>query len=117
MRGAVGRDADPRRLRANLVLGADEPFVEETWVGRDLEVGGVRLRVVGGVPRCRMVDLRQDGVEPGARWLGPLARERDLSLAVYADVVRPGRIGVGDVVRVPLPQGPLDSQVMSGFCH
>jgi uncharacterized protein YcbX len=29
----LGVDADPRRLRANLVVGADEPFIEESWVG------------------------------------------------------------------------------------
>jgi hypothetical protein len=50
------------------------------------------------VPRCRRIDIRQDGTDPGERWLRSLARERDLFLAVYADVTRPGRISLGDRV-------------------
>lgn len=93
-----GGSPDPRRLRANIVLEADEPFAEEGWEHREVEVGTTLLRVVGRAPRCRMTDLPQDGVEPGAKWLTSLARERDLCLAVYADVVRPGRVTLGDRV-------------------
>ena len=89
-------DADPRRLRANLVVETSEPFVEETWVGREIEAGTARLRVVERVERCRTIDLAQDGVATPARWLKPLAAERDMSVAVYADVCRPGSISVGD---------------------
>lgn len=93
-----GGVADPRRLRANIVVETDEPFVEERW--GDLEVGSVGLRVVERVPRCRTIDLTQDGAEPGSRWLKPLAQERDLCLAVYAEVTRPGRGAVGDQVQM-----------------
>ena len=91
-------DADPRRLRANLVVETSEPFVEETWVGREIEVGTARLRVVERVERCRTIDLAQDGVTTPTRWLKPLAAARDMNLAVYADVSGPGTITVGDGV-------------------
>jgi hypothetical protein len=42
-----------------------------------------------------MIDIRQDFAEPGVKWLKPVARERDMSLAVYADVPRPGQIHIG----------------------
>ncbi len=89
-------DADPRRLRANLVVETSEPFVEETWVGREIAAGTARLRVVERVERCRTIDLAQDGVTSPTRWLKPLAAERGMNLAVYADVSRPGTIAVGD---------------------
>ena len=95
-----GIDADPRRLRANLVVETTEPFVEETWVGREIEAGTARLRIVERVERCRMIDLAQDGVATPSRWLKRLSDERDLSLAVYADVTRPGTISVGDAIVV-----------------
>lgn len=91
-----GGSLDPRRLRVNVVLGSDEPFVEEQRVGREIEIGSARLRVVQRIPRCRMIDISQDGVDPGVQWLKTLTQERDMCLAVYADVTRPGRIGVGD---------------------
>lgn len=93
-------DPDPRRLRVNLVVETSEPFVEESWVGRDIVIGTARLRVVQRVERCRMIDLAQDGAEAPVRWLTPLAVERDMSLAIYADVSRPGTISVGDEVVV-----------------
>jgi uncharacterized protein len=93
-----GLDADPRRLRVNLLVETDEPFVEETWVGRDLSVGGAGLRLVERVERCRTIDVAQDGTDARGRWLKRLGEERELSIAVYADVVRPGTVRVGDRV-------------------
>lgn len=95
-----GVDADPRRLRANLVVATEEPFVEESWVGRTLAVGSTRLQVVERIERCRTIDLAQDGVASPARWLKPLGAERDTCLAVYADVARPGTLAVGDMLTV-----------------
>ncbi len=39
----LGEPVDPRHLRTNLVVETDEPFVEESWLGKELTVGGVRL--------------------------------------------------------------------------
>lgn len=91
-----GGSADPRRLRVNVVVTSDEPFVEEGWVGRELKIGSARVLVTERVPRCRMIDIDQDGAVPGVKWLRPLGRERDMSLAVYADVTHPGVITIGD---------------------
>lgn len=92
-----GGSAEPRRLRVNVVVECDEPFAEERW--GDLAIGSAGLRVVQPIPRCRMVDIRQDGVDPGGRWLRHLAQERDLRLGVYAEVTRPGLVSVADPVR------------------
>ena len=81
-------------------MEAEEAFAEERWIGGELEIGPVVLRLVERVPRCRMIDIRQDGVDPETRWLTSLARERDMSLGVYAEVSRPGRITVGSRARL-----------------
>lgn len=93
-----GVDADPRRLRVNLLIDTDEPFVEESWVGLDLTLGAVRLACVQPVPRCRMIDIDQDDVVARGNWLKPLARERRMNIAVYADVVQPGTLRLGDAL-------------------
>lgn len=95
-----GIDADPRRLRVNLLVETDEPFVEETWVGREIGVGEVRLAVVERIPRCRMIDVAQVDVGARGRWLKPLGAERDMCVAMYADVARPGVVRRGDRVEV-----------------
>lgn len=93
-----GIDADPRRLRVNLVVATGEPFVEESWLGRRLQLGSAVLRVTARIERCRTIDVSQDGAGAAGRWLKPLAAEREMCLAVYADVTRPGTVGVRDGV-------------------
>lgn len=93
-----GIDADSRRLRVNIVLSSDEPFVEETWAGRELGLGEAVLRVDQRVPRCRMIDIEQDGAAASGRWLEPLSREREMHVAMYADVATPGATHLDDVV-------------------
>lgn len=93
----LGVDADRRRIRPNLVIDTDEPFVEETWSG-DLTMGTARLRVVRQIERCRMVDIAQDGLPPEGRWLKALSDTREMSLGIYLDVVDPGTITVGDAM-------------------
>jgi uncharacterized protein YcbX len=90
-------DADPRRIRPNLVIETGEPFVEETWTGV-LTLGTARLRVVRRVPRCRMIDIAQEGLPPEGRWLTSLSETREMCLAVYLEVVDPGTLSVGDAV-------------------
>jgi uncharacterized protein YcbX len=95
----LGVDADPRRLRVNVLMETDEPFVEESWPGRTLDVGSARLRVEERIERCRTIDLAQDGVPTTARWLKALGGSRDLCVGIYARVDRPGEIAVGDLVQ------------------
>lgn len=95
-----GIDADPRRLRVNLLVETAEPFVEESWQGREVRVGGAALTIVERIPRCRMIDVAQVDVEARGRWLKPLGAERDLCVAMYADVARPGVVRRGDPVVV-----------------
>lgn len=93
-----GIDADPRRLRVNIMVETDEPFVEESWVGQAITAGQAGLRVVDCVQRCRVVDVPQDGASARDRWLRSLAVERQTRLAVYADVEQPGQIVVGEPI-------------------
>jgi uncharacterized protein YcbX len=94
----LGVDTDRRRVRPNVVIETSEPFVEESWMDQLVQVGEVRLRVVARIERCRTVDLAQDGVTETTRLLKALGRSRDVCLGVYADVVTPGRLRVGDEV-------------------
>lgn len=89
---------DPRHLRANLVVETAEPFEEETWLGREVRVGGVALRVVERIERCRMVDLEQVGLPALEGLLRVVGAERALCAGVYADVVDPGAVSEGDQV-------------------
>lgn len=91
---------DPRHFRVNLLVETDEPWVEEAWVGRRLHLGSAEVRVVEPIPRCRMVDIAQDGVAAHGSLLQTLGQHRAARLAVLLEVTRPGTVGAGDVVEL-----------------
>lgn len=93
-----GAELDPRRLRVNIVVETQEPWIEETWIGRDLRMGDAVLASVARIERCRMVDIAQDGVPERNGLLKAISDHRAMQLATYADVVVPGRVRVGDEV-------------------
>jgi uncharacterized protein len=90
----LGVDADRRRIRPNLVVETDEPFVEETW-RRDVVVGSARLSPVQRIERCRMIDIAQEGLPREGSWLRALTDAREMCLGIYLDVSVPGRVDVG----------------------
>jgi uncharacterized protein len=92
-------DADRRRIRPNLVVETDEPFVEETWSG-PIGIGGVTLSPVERIERCRMIDVAQEGLAREGRWLKALTEAREMYLGVYLHVSVPGTIAVGQPVRI-----------------
>jgi uncharacterized protein len=95
----LGVDADRRRIRPNLVVETDEPFVEETWQS-SVGIGGVLLTPVERIERCRMIDVAQEGLPREGRWLKALTEAREMSLGIYLDVARPGSVSLGDDVSV-----------------
>ncbi|MGW2251280.1 MOSC domain-containing protein [Kitasatospora sp. NPDC001660] len=105
---AAGAAAE--RYRPNAVIRTDGTgYVENGWVGRELGIGpGLRLRVLAPTPRCAVPTLRHGPLPRSADALRVLAAENRLvplegmpelpCAGVYAQVLAPGRIAVGDVV-------------------
>lgn len=97
----LGEPVDPRRVRPNLVVDTGDlaGLVEDGWVGSRLQVGAVVLEVVARMPRCVMVNLPQVGLG-ATRVLDVVGDLNDANLGVLATVVTPGRVRVGDDVRL-----------------
>ena len=98
-----GRPVDPLRLRPNLVVATEDSrrlsWPEFGWVGRRLRVGpDAVLALVAPMPRCVMLDLAQADLPADRGLLQAVHDASDGELGVVADVVRPGRVSVGDVV-------------------
>ena len=92
----LGRPVEPARFRATLLVETDQPYVEDTWLGAEVGVGGARLRVGVPVPRCAVVDHDPDTGVGDLRVLRALVGSRPVNaagepvLGVYAACVRPG---------------------------
>lgn len=98
----VGRPVDVARFRPNLVVDAPAAgeFPEDAWVGAVLEIGGARVRVDQRDQRCVMVNVDPRTAERDPAILRAIARQRRACLGVYGATVTPGRIAIGDAVRL-----------------
>jgi uncharacterized protein YcbX len=101
---AAGEDVEVERLRPNVLVDAGDER-EESWIGRRIVVGAVELEVVGPAPRCVMVNEAQPGLPRRRTLLRTIGRWNAVNAGVYASVVRPGCISLGDAVRIA--PGPL----------
>ena len=95
---AVGDELEVRRFRPNLLVEADGAFPEDAWVGAELAIGDLVMRVDQRDQRCVLVNVDPDTGERDPSVLKTIARERDACLGVYGTVVRPGGVREGDDV-------------------
>ncbi len=100
---------DERRFRPNFyVSGVADAFGEDAWIGGDVRIGETaRVRGVMRDPRCVITTLDPD---TGERDLRPMLRmisdrrgdaSKEINFGVYAGVVTPGEVAVGDEI-VPI---------------
>lgn len=87
---------DRRRFRANVVLDGSG---EDDLLGREAQLGAVRLRIGLPVARCVMTTRPQPGgIGRDTSVLKTIHRERDGLLAVRAAVLEAGVVRTGDVL-------------------
>jgi MOSC domain-containing protein len=92
---------EPRRFRPNLVVetGPDTTgFVENSWLGRTLRIGGATLRVTKLCSRCVMTTLPQGGLPQDIGILRTAVVENSAHVGAYATVGQSGTISKRDSV-------------------
>ncbi len=94
---------DPRRFRMLVELRGVEPHAEDEWRGRLLRLGDAVLRVGGPVGRCANTTYDPENGHRDHDTLRAIHEYRgkiegEVCFGVYADVVEPGRVRVGDAV-------------------
>ena len=93
-----------RRFRPNIVVeipSGEKSFVENGWIGRTITLGDeVRLRITEPCPRCVMTTLPQGDLPKDPGILRTAAQYNEVSVGVYAAVLRGGTIRRGDPVRI-----------------
>jgi uncharacterized protein YcbX len=104
--------AEVERYRPNIVVRTAAPgFTENDWAGHSLRIGGeLTLRVMSRTPRCAIPTLEHAELPRDTDALRVLAEHNRVipveplapmpCAGVYAQVLQPGRIRVGDVVRL-----------------
>jgi uncharacterized protein YcbX len=103
--GVAGEDElDARRFRMLFDIEGVAPHEEDEWIGTQVRIGEATVQVNGDVGRCAITTHDPDTGEVDVDTLKALAeyrregRKEPLPLGVYASVVVPGRVRVGDEV-------------------
>ena len=102
------KPVDGRRFRMNIEIAGSSVLDEDTWDGRELCIGDAVVRAGGPVKRCAATTRNPDTGEIDLQTLkliGALKGREDHApwgagffFGVYADVLVPGRVAVGDPV-------------------
>jgi hypothetical protein len=107
MREAAGASEpiDPRRFRMLFGVEGVDPHEEDEWIGRSVRVGGATVAVGGNTGRCIVTSRHPETGVRNMPTLDVLAEYRDgvettepLPFGVWAEVVEPGRVALGDAV-------------------
>jgi uncharacterized protein YcbX len=111
----AGRDTvDDRRFRMLIHVAGAEAHEEDTWIGRELEIGEAIVRIRGDVGRCAITTQDPetgvgdfDTLREIKRYRGVTTEKKHIPFGVFGEVVAPGRVRIGDPVR-PLERSRLD---------
>lgn len=98
---AFGRDV--LRLRPNILIGGVDGLAEFSWPGAELHIGDAVIGLDSRRGRCPMTTVDPDTLERDPEVLRDIGRRFGGRLALNAEVLRPGRIRVGDEVRLVTP--------------
>jgi uncharacterized protein YcbX len=99
-------DLDPRRFRMTFDLDGCEPFEEDTWDGRRVRIGAALIEIGTAVPRCVVTTQDPATGDRDFPTLVAIKRARaipdgsKLPFGVYARVLEPGTVRVGDRLEV-----------------
>lgn len=99
-------DIDPRRFRMLIDLEGARAHEEDSWIGGTIQIGDAVLRVTKPDGRCAITTQDPDTGERDFDTLRAIISYRGLrdgkhaDFGVLAEVDRPGRIRLGDAVRV-----------------
>lgn len=97
--------ADDRRFRMHVLLDGCTPLEEDGWAGRLVQLGSdAVVRLAGPIPRCTITGQDpatgtgdQGTLKAITAWRG-LSPTGKIDLGMYADIVEPGVVRVGDPV-------------------
>jgi uncharacterized protein YcbX len=103
-RQAGAGEVDARRFRMLVGVDGVAAHGEDAWIGSEVRIGEAVVRFLGQVDRCAVTTKNPDTGVVDLDTLATIKQYRGLrdgkrlDFGIYGEVVRPGRIAVGDAV-------------------
>jgi uncharacterized protein len=103
--GGSDEPLDRRRFRMTFGIDGVDAYAEDAWLDREVRVGGAVVRPVGNVGRCAVTTQDPDTGIASFDTLrilqttrGHLDTTEPLPFGIWADVVEPGDVSLGDAI-------------------
>ncbi|MEO5620536.1 MAG: MOSC domain-containing protein [Cypionkella sp.] len=97
----MGQPLSQDRWRGNLWIAGAEAWAEFGWIGREMQIGGARLKITARITRCSATTVDPETGRVTAPTLQALEENYGhQDFGVYAEVVESGPIAVGDEWRL-----------------
>lgn len=94
----AGLDLSIHRWRGNIWIEGLAPWEEFNWEGRDIAIGGARLRVIERTGRCKAIHSNPDTGIRDLNLLSVLEDYGHTDFSMQAEVIQSGPIQTGDTV-------------------
>jgi uncharacterized protein YcbX len=97
-----GNEIDIRRFRPNIHLSieSDDPFLEESWIGKKISVGSVTFEINKACTRCSYINIDPETLAVDPSLLKLVVNENNNNFGVYATVIESGEVTIGDKISV-----------------
>ena len=96
----AGRTLERRRFRGNIWVEGLDPWEEFDWVGREISLGPLRVKVTARIDRCAAPSASPETGRRDVPVTEVLRGRWDhVDFGVYATVIEGGTLGLGDEVR------------------
>ena len=93
-------DLEPVRFRMNLWLDGMAPWEEFDLIGREIEIGATRLKVIGRCERCNATTANPETGQRDVQIPSILRRRYGhMDFGIYAQVISGGPVRIGDGAR------------------
>ena len=103
----ISGPVDPRRFRMLFGVSGVEAHAEDSWIGSHVHVGEAVVVPGGNIGRCAVTTLDPrtgksdlDTLAALAKYRGDKMTSEPLPFGIWARVVQPGDVRVGDAIRV-----------------
>jgi len=95
----IGQPVDPLRFRGNVMLQDLPAWAEFDWIGREISLGSVRLKVEERIGRCAATGVNPETAQRDLNIVRTLSKSwQHTDMGVYATVIDGGTLATGDAV-------------------
>lgn len=101
LEGVIGRPVNPLRFRGNLHVTGWDAWYERGLIGKELQIGDVRLKVIDEIVRCAATNVDPVTAQRDMEIPKTLMRHFDHNFCgIYAEVTAGGDIAPGDQIEI-----------------